>query len=227
LLLDEVLAVGDRAFQKKCKERIAELHRQGMTMIFISHDLTAVRDICSRALLLHRGQVKANGSTDEVIRSYADLANSQGSFEETAQISGEQRRAELTGLRFLDADGQPCESITLGQPFTCQVDYLVHRPVSRGAVGVYFLDPAGVIATQLTTAINGETFDMPPGPGVIEFYCPEMALKPEAYRIDICIDQPATQETFEWQHGCASILVEGEKELRGLFHMPHTWRRIS
>ena len=62
-----MLAVGDRAFQQKCKMRIEELHRQGMTIIFISHDLTAVRDVCSRALLLHRGQIKAEGPTEDVI----------------------------------------------------------------------------------------------------------------------------------------------------------------
>src|ERR1700756_811684 len=61
LLLDEVLAVGDYAFQEKCKQRIAEMHRQGTTMVFISHDLSAVRSICQRAVLLQRGEAIAEG----------------------------------------------------------------------------------------------------------------------------------------------------------------------
>jgi lipopolysaccharide transport system ATP-binding protein len=226
LLLDEVLAVGDRAFQQKCKQRIAELHRQGMTMIFISHDLTAVRDICHRALLLDRGQIQADGPTEEVIRRYADVATSQVSFEETAQIRGEQRRAELTGIEFLDSAGQRCDSIATGQPFTCRVDFVVRQPIPRAAVTVCFMNPTGEIATQFTTAVDGETFDLPLGPGAVEFTCEQMGLQPEAYRVDIAIEQPASKETFEWQRGCTSILVESEKELRGLFHMPHTWRRV-
>lgn len=227
LLLDEVLAVGDRAFQQKCKQRIGELHRQGMTMIFISHDLTAVREICSRALLLHRGKIEANGPTDDVIRRYADVATSQASFEETAQFRGEQRRAELTGVEFLGSTGQRCDSIGTGQPFTCRVDYLVRQAIPGGAIAVYFVNPAGEIVTEFTTAVDGETFDLNLGPGAVKFSCEHMGLQPEAYRVDICIEQPATKETFEWQRGCASILVESEKELRGSFHMPHVWRRVD
>ena len=72
LLLDEVLAVGDAAFQEKCKKRIRELHKRGTTLVFISHDLTAVRDLCERVLLLQKGEVAAVGSPDEMIRKYHD-----------------------------------------------------------------------------------------------------------------------------------------------------------
>ena len=227
LLLDEVLAVGDRAFQQKCKQRIAELHRQGMTMIFISHDLTAVRDICSRALLLHRGQIEADGPTDDVIRQYADVATSQARFEASAEHQGEQRRVELTGVQFFDSDARRCESIFTGQPFSCRVDYLVRQAIPGGAISVHFVSPAGEIATQFTTSIDRQPFDIASGPGAIEFFCDHMGLSPEAYRVDVLVEQFTAREPLEWQRGCAGILVESEKELRGSFHMPHSWRRVS
>jgi hypothetical protein len=155
------------------------------------------------------------------------VASSQVSFDETAQIRGEQRRAELTGIEFADSAGHLCDSITTGQPFTCRVDYRVNRPIAGASIAVHFIAPSGEIATQFTTAVNGETFDMAPGLGTVEFYCEHMGLQPEAYRIDIDIEQPSTKENFEWQRGCTSILVESEKELRGAFHMPHTWRRLG
>ena len=61
LLLDEVLAVGDQNFQEKCKQRIIEMHRQGTTMVFIAHDLNAVKAICQRVLLMNHGQVVTQG----------------------------------------------------------------------------------------------------------------------------------------------------------------------
>ncbi len=70
LLLDEVLAVGDAAFQTKCMDRVNELRRTGRTIVFISHDLNAVERICDRVLLLQRGQIIANGSPLEVIEQY-------------------------------------------------------------------------------------------------------------------------------------------------------------
>jgi lipopolysaccharide transport system ATP-binding protein len=70
LLLDEVLAVGDAAFQAKCLERINDLRNAGKTILFISHDLNAVERMCDRVLLLQRGEIIANGSPVEVIEEY-------------------------------------------------------------------------------------------------------------------------------------------------------------
>ncbi|MBV9300564.1 MAG: ABC transporter ATP-binding protein [Acidobacteriaceae bacterium] len=74
LLLDEVLAVGDAAFQEKCLKRIRELHGRGTTLVFISHDLTAVRDLCQRVLLLKKGEIAAEGSPGDVIDKYIHTA---------------------------------------------------------------------------------------------------------------------------------------------------------
>src|SRR3979409_207776 len=70
LLLDEVLAVGDAAFQAKCLSRIAELRKSGRTIVFISHDLAAVYRLCDRALLLNHGRVVADGAPRQVIDEY-------------------------------------------------------------------------------------------------------------------------------------------------------------
>src|SRR5215831_11872786 len=74
LLLDEVLAVGDMAFQRKCLDRVRTLRQEGRTIIFISHDLNSVEALCDRVLLMQRGEVIANGSPSEVIGQYKALA---------------------------------------------------------------------------------------------------------------------------------------------------------
>lgn len=72
LLVDEVLAVGDASFQNKCQQRIEELQRNGMTIVFVSHDMTAVERLCNRIYFLHKGQVQAEGEPRQVIRRYYD-----------------------------------------------------------------------------------------------------------------------------------------------------------
>jgi lipopolysaccharide transport system ATP-binding protein len=70
LLVDEVLAVGDVSFQNKCQLRIEELRRNGMTIVFVSHDMTAVERLCSRVFFLRQGQIQAEGEPREIIRRY-------------------------------------------------------------------------------------------------------------------------------------------------------------
>ncbi|HEX6094979.1 MAG TPA: ABC transporter ATP-binding protein [Thermoanaerobaculia bacterium] len=71
VLLDEVLAVGDAAFREKCSERIRAFHSNGATIVFVSHDLDSVRDLCSRAAWLEKGELRAIGPAEEVIAAYA------------------------------------------------------------------------------------------------------------------------------------------------------------
>ena len=72
LLVDEVLAVGDASFQNKCMSRIEELRRDGMTIVFVSHDMAAVERICGRVFYLRGGEIRASGAPREVIRNYYD-----------------------------------------------------------------------------------------------------------------------------------------------------------
>ncbi len=78
LLVDEVLAVGDEAFQTKCKRRVAKMGREGVTILFVSHDLTAVRRICQRAVWLDGGRVRADGPANEVADAYLQYIANHG-----------------------------------------------------------------------------------------------------------------------------------------------------
>jgi ABC-type multidrug transport system ATPase subunit len=103
LLLDEVLAVGDAAFQAKCLDRIAELRRAGRTMLFISHDLAAVYRLCDRALLLDHGRVVADGPPREIIDEYQQMtfSNDPGPIEpRRTRITGAMYKHFLPGTRF-------------------------------------------------------------------------------------------------------------------------------
>lgn len=223
LLLDEVLAVGDYAFQEKCKQRIAEMHRQGTTMVFISHDLNAVRSICQRAVLLQRGEAVAEGTPDEVIRRYTETT----AFHQSPQITGERRVAEVTGVFFYNARGDRTNGFTTGDAVHVRVNYIVHAPIPQGSVSLYFLLNDRSIAAQWSTSVSGRPLEMREGPGSIEFTCDELGLQPGVYQIDATIEKCGTAEEYEWQHACATIHVDAGKIVRGAFYMPHSWREIN
>lgn len=222
LLLDEVLAVGDVAFQEKCKKRIGELHRRGTTLVFISHDLTAVRNLCQRVLLLQKGEIVAAGAPEEIIRRYTETAN----FHQTPQIDGQTRISEITNVSFYDPHANLGTGFLTGEPVVARLGYLIHDRIPNGSVSLYFLSSDGNIAAQWTTSLDGTALTMNPGRGSIEFKCLELGLQPGVYQIDACIEHAGTKEVFEWQHGCASIHVEAGKKIQGSFYMPHSWRHV-
>ncbi len=222
LLLDEVLAVGDLAFQEKCKKRIAELHEAGTTLVFISHDLTAVRDLCGRVILLEKGQIKADGSADDVIREYTKGAI----FQKRSEVPAESRVAEITDVSFYDSEGKKTGSFLTGEPLTARVDYVVHQPTPNVSISLYFYGSDRQMAAQWTTALEGIPMDLETGTSSVEFSCAQLGLQPGVYHLDVTIEQMGTNLEFEYQSQCASIHVHATQKLRGAFYMPHTWRQV-
>jgi lipopolysaccharide transport system ATP-binding protein len=223
LLLDEVLAVGDFTFQDKCKQRIHELHRQGTTLVFISHDLIAVREICPRVILLDHGQIVADGAADATIRRYTETA----SFSRKAVSNGAAPAVQMTDVGFFDTAGQRRVGFRTGDSVHVRVEYNVNRPLPHGDVSLFFFTSDGTLAAQWTTAFNGPEIHMLDGAGCIEFSCRELGLQAGVYRIDAQIENGETREPIDLQEGCVNIHVECPRELKGSFYMPHTWRQTA
>ncbi len=138
LLLDEVLAVGDAAFQKKCMDRVDDLRRTGRTIVFISHDLNAVERICDRVLLLQNGKVIASGSPVEVIAEYktAVAKGAVSAFEgigpictwnDLSSAPGDDV-VRLRGVRVCTEDGTTSASIDIRRPVGLEMLYDVMQP---------------------------------------------------------------------------------------------------
>lgn len=77
LLIDEVLAVGDEAFQKKCLEKFEEYKRNGKTILFVSHDLPLIKKICEKSILLHRGEIVSRGESERIISHYLEILDKE------------------------------------------------------------------------------------------------------------------------------------------------------
>ena len=140
LLIDEVLAVGDEAFQAKCLDRIRRFQRDGRTIVLVTHALDVVRDICDRAVMLHHGKVHAFGAPDDVVREmrYVLLGATDASFVPEEGT----REAEVEAVELIRADGSGDGPVLRDDPLTILVDVRTNAPVGDLDVDFEILDGA-------------------------------------------------------------------------------------
>jgi ABC-type polysaccharide/polyol phosphate transport system ATPase subunit len=188
LLIDEVLAVGDVAFQMRCLERLDELKRAGATILFVSHSEMNVRQIADRCLLLFDGEALAFGDTDTLFRKYYEsigfinrmleplgaIPDSPGDFVGTASI----RRLEMAGQGSADA-----ARATTGRPLELAVHYSVDGPVEECALVLQFWNSAGLLMASFDSRLEGGALALTlnGGPLWVEFPC--LGLTAGVYRI--------------------------------------------
>jgi ABC-type polysaccharide/polyol phosphate transport system ATPase subunit len=226
LLLDEVLAVGDAAFQEKCLARIAELKRAGTTIVFISHDLGAVERVCDRVLLMKSGEVVKSGPPREVIEAYQTAAGFSAGYAASVAPSGA-GAAEIRALSFHDAEGRTRPAFKTGDRLTARVEFEAHAHVADAVVDVLFYSPDRVVHCELTTEAGGRRLSLEPGRGVVEFNCPGLGLLPGIYYTDVTVRERGALEATHVQCGSTTLRVEPGKTVRGHFYMEHEWRVLQ
>jgi hypothetical protein len=147
LLLDEVFAVGDEQFQRKCFGKIAEFKHRGGTIIFVSHDAQAVERLCDRAVLLRQGEVAFDGSTPDAIAAYRQLLAADANPEELEAGlrewgSGE---ARIVAAHLLDASGEPRTQFAAGEPVTVELVVDAQAQVAPPKVSLELRDDGGLV----------------------------------------------------------------------------------
>src|SRR6266850_1539579 len=147
LLLDEVLAVGDAAFQAKCLDRISELRKSGRTIVFISHDLAAVYRLCDRALLLDHGCVVADGPPRQVIDEYQQLTF--GNEMRPVGLAEPDAPAQCMSVSFLTPDSS--DGVRTGYPMVARLGYCTRQTIPAAVFRISFYWPSGYLCAQLAT----------------------------------------------------------------------------
>jgi lipopolysaccharide transport system ATP-binding protein len=182
LLVDEVLAVGDVGFQRKCLRRLTELRRAGAAVIFVSHNLHLVQGLASRALFLDRGVVKACGTVSEVVAKYVDFVNIGTDVPEKGPLkSATDDDAEITGITFIDSRGNAIDRVECGSALGVRISYASKRELRACRVGFSLWTPEGVRVATLDTGIDGEKMALRAGEGHIDCLIPELPLLPDRY----------------------------------------------
>ena len=141
LLVDEVLAVGDSSFQKKCFDRIRSFQKAGRTIIIVSHDLASITEICSHAVWLHRGTLRGEGPANQVVSDYLEFT-SQGGDTETSGLRtqdpglDDEHPVRITKVELRDADGKPKVFFKTGEEMVVTLSYVALNGAPTAAFGV-------------------------------------------------------------------------------------------
>jgi homopolymeric O-antigen transport system ATP-binding protein len=221
LLLDEVLAVGDAAFQAKCLDRLAELRRTGRTVVFISHDLAAVYRLCDRAILMDHGRVVADGPPRQVIDEYQRMTF--GDDTAPAEAAESESPARCTSVSFSAPDS--AQGIRTGYPMVARLSYRTSQIIPAAVFRISLYWPSGYLCAQLTTDSSQGGFTLGPGEGRIEFHCPAVPVVPGLYRVDISIESNGRE--IDLRQRCATLNVGLGKFVSGDFYIENLWKLIE
>jgi lipopolysaccharide transport system ATP-binding protein len=184
LVVDEVLAVGDVAFQKKCLGKMADIARQGRTVLFVSHNMAAVQGLCSRACLLSAGQIIGEGLPTEVVRRYV-AETSQASLASLEERKDRQGTGKIRFVKvyIVDDKGRRIDTALCGQDIGIVVSYRArdHQPVSLLDIHITFYTSLGQFMFTCSSEGSGSPFAVLPASGEVVCHIPELPLAPGRY----------------------------------------------
>jgi lipopolysaccharide transport system ATP-binding protein len=225
LVIDEVLAVGDAAFQKKCLGKMSDVAKEGRTVLFVSHNTAALLNLCDRGILLEQGKLVADDNIESVIQRYLGGLRTPVSLDLSAyQDRQGQGRVQYTRLRFEDEWGNPVEHGVSGQPLVISLDYKSNdtRPLPSCRLSVVFSDGMGQVlfncATELTIA-DPVTL---PSSGTIRCLIPRLPLSQNLYLLTLFLE--VNREIEDWVINAIELeVIDGDFYGTGRVY-PEGWR---
>jgi len=199
LLVDEVLAVGDAAFQKKCLGKMGDVAHEGRTVLFVSHNMHAVRMLCSRGILIENGKVIADSHTDIVLKAYMDSMRKIEVNEETGIANDKIRRGggtiRFTSVAVEDVHGKSCFSFNMGDNMRFKLSYITYVKMSGLAVSIVLR--SGITKEIITSARHIITSqDINSGTrGTVIVELPDIYIRPGQYPIYLHISENKSTKT--------------------------------
>jgi lipopolysaccharide transport system ATP-binding protein len=210
LLIDEVLSVGDMAFQQRCVDRMSEFKKQGVTVLFVSHNLQAISALCERALFLHR-DVRALGPAAEVIEQYVRTAD-------RPRTPGSAGAVEIVRAELVDERGRQVLAAPSGARLTLRVTYLAHAPVDElllGFLAYRSSDRLSVYDANFSTTELGIGSLRPGQEIVVDFHFRAHFARGQ-YHLGCHVFQPRTQRYTDRLCPTALLTVEEARTHSGI-----------
>jgi ABC-type polysaccharide/polyol phosphate transport system ATPase subunit len=225
LLVDEVLAVGDEAFQRKCMERFTDLKNDGKTVIIVSHSMGSVVTLCDHAIWFKKGHKMADGDPREVIEAYT------GSIvldEHRPQERGDRwgsGEARIDKVELLDGSGQAVTRVGTGEHLTVRLWYSTSEPVARPVFAVAIQTLQGVVISGPTTREPGEVPEKIDGEGWVELTLDRFPILPGTYDMTVSLTDYAMAHPYDVRRNVVRFDVDrkGSVELAGVVSLGGHW----
>jgi lipopolysaccharide transport system ATP-binding protein len=226
LLVDEVLAVGDMEFQQKCFDVFNRYSKEGVTILFVSHDLGAVRRFCDRALLLEGGEQKALGETGEVLDKYV-YGKTHDRSDVSASGPGNRRgngKVRITDLKCLDRTGEIRDRFNSMDPMTVRIYYNATEETSDIMFGIAIQSEDGYLLFRTNTRIRNVPVRVNPGDGYIDLRIERIPMNSGKFLISSAAQSLDYGTTYDWIDNQYSFHVVPTSEDEGIVAVPSRWR---
>ena len=247
LLIDEVLAVGDEAFQKKCLSRIEDFRRCGKTIVLVSHDLQSIKRLCSRALWIETAHPAADGPATEIVERYRRHVWAKEARKLAEQTSGGRRtdavcatapsergaqgtnahwgsgEVVITGVRMLDAAAAAVQLLQCGDAVTVEIEYKVLRRMPGTVFGIAIYRNDGLWCYGTNTEIDGVCLEGLPDKGVVRVDFQSLGLIAGTYTLDVAIHD-SQNRAYDYYHPYCTFQVRSLLQDVGVYRPAHHWR---
>lgn len=196
LIVDEVLAVGDAAFQKKCLGKMGDVAKEGRTVLFVSHNMAAMRQLCPSCILLVAGEVKERGPTQNVIDRYLALTSVNTSA--STILIDEKKDFQLIKVRIIDKNGQEINECNCDLPIVIEMTFSVHVKIP-GVYGYMSINNSNGTVVMVSDSFDNEPNSLDNlGPGIHLFHViiPPRTLGHGNYQIALNFTSPLNIQSF-------------------------------
>jgi ABC-type polysaccharide/polyol phosphate transport system ATPase subunit len=224
LLIDEVLAVGDAAFQQKCYEQFDSLKRDGKTIVLVTHDMGAVQRFCHRGMLIERGKVVEIGSPERIARSYNELnfgrmihASTEGGR------FGDHADAEIKEAWFEDDGGERVQALAQGAPVTMCMEVAFHAPMTDPIFAFNLLnEPRHTVFATTSEWSSGPSGAFAAGESVVARVRFDNWLAPMRYTMTPSVARAGSgADAIDLREDLATVVVHGDRVTGGIADVPH------
>lgn len=221
LVVDEVLAVGDAVFQRKCLGKMEDVAKEGRTVLFVSHSMAAIQSLCSRTLLLGNGEILADSDSMAVIRQYCSQAQvGSGDIDLTLYPrSGGNGKAHIQRLRIIDESFQPTSSVPMGSEIGFEISFRSSAQLDRAEFVIGIYDSLMHRVCQFSSSKSGFYLGRTAYEGVLRCRVQHLAFVAGSYYVSLGIMGPGRQETYDHLTQAATFDVT-EADVFGTGAMP-------
>ncbi len=215
LIVDEVLAVGDEAFQRKCLDKIDEFRDSGKTIIFVTHNVEVTREICDRVIMLEGGRMVKDGIPKEIVNYYHQVMETEGEASERGN-----RKIEITEVRLLNERGEETKVFNTGSSMKVRIYYEAREPIVDPVFGFSLDDYRGFTAFGTNTALKGLDMGTVAGDGMVEFDLKSLPMLEGRYLVSVAAHSRDEQTVYHWQDKLYQFEMKSDIDDVGLLYIP-------
>lgn len=223
LLIDEVLAVGDEAFQRKCIDRVAQFQRDGRTIIVVTHAPDLVRQVCSEAIVLDHGKLVFSGSPGDAVRSFREHLLQGVSYEtpvaNPVEKTGPDLTVRITGVEIIYPEAGRLHLLP-DEPLTVRVTYHASEPVDDCAFAINIYDLDGDLLYGSNSVLQSVDVGRVEGEGEIHFTFSRVPLLDGDYPITVGITTRDGAKVYDWQEQRYKFSVTNPNKTFGTVALP-------